>query len=325
MLVIHRVRARWYNLVVRPLFASPKTDFAFKKIFGDANHPAPLIGLLNGLLELDASHHIVHVDILPPEQVPSVETLKYSIVDVKCTDAQGTQYVVEMQVLNVEAFEKRVVYNVAKAYSAQLGVGETYPDLNDVIGVTICDFELWPDDSDSDAPSVPMLSRWRMVEQHNQRKGMGQLQFVFLELPKYDARRPPQTMVEKWAYFFRETGNLDVVPEVLSESPFTEALEQAKAAGFTEAEWEAYIRAGMAIQDERGALSVAKREGRKEGEEAGREALRGVVRNGFAARGWGLDAESDARLSGCEDLALLQTWAQRVLTVSSADEVWSER
>jgi hypothetical protein len=40
-----------------------------------------------------------------------------SIVDVKCVDLRGTTYVVEMQVLNVEAFEKRVVYNAAKAYT----------------------------------------------------------------------------------------------------------------------------------------------------------------------------------------------------------------
>jgi hypothetical protein len=43
-----------------------------------------------------------------------VDELKHSIVDVKCRDARGVTYVVEMQVLNEEGFEKRVVYNVAK-------------------------------------------------------------------------------------------------------------------------------------------------------------------------------------------------------------------
>jgi hypothetical protein len=32
-----------------------------------------------------------------------IAALKYSIVDVGCVDAGGTTYVVEMQVLNVEA------------------------------------------------------------------------------------------------------------------------------------------------------------------------------------------------------------------------------
>jgi hypothetical protein len=57
--------------------------------------------------------------VLTAEQWPAVAELKLSIVDVKCTDACSITYVVEMQVLQVEGFEKRVVYNVAKAYVNQ--------------------------------------------------------------------------------------------------------------------------------------------------------------------------------------------------------------
>ncbi|MEZ4308855.1 MAG: hypothetical protein R3F14_12515 [Polyangiaceae bacterium] len=42
--------------------------------------------------------------------------------------------------LQVEGFEKRVVYNVAKAYVNQIARGELYPDLNDVVGITIIGF-----------------------------------------------------------------------------------------------------------------------------------------------------------------------------------------
>ena len=91
---------------------------------------------MNDVLELDGAHRVVSVMLLPPEQRPKVSELKYSIVDVKCVDARGTTYIVEMQVLNVEAFEKRVVYNVAKAYTNQLGPGFVYPELNDVIGIS---------------------------------------------------------------------------------------------------------------------------------------------------------------------------------------------
>jgi hypothetical protein len=72
-------------------------------------------------------------------------------------------------------------------------------------------------------------------------------------------------VVEKWAYFFREADSLTVVPEVLAEHPFIDALEAARTAAFTAAEWEAYILAGIAIQNERGALAVAEKRGREEG------------------------------------------------------------
>jgi len=118
-----------------------------------------------------------------------------------------------------------------------------------------------------------MLSRWRMTEQQAGANDLGQIQLVFLELPKYDTSRPPRTMVEKWAYFFREADNLTVVPEVLADHPFIDALDAARTAGFTAAEWEAYILAGIAIQNERGALAVAEQRGREDGLRQGVEVL----------------------------------------------------
>ena len=134
---------------------------------------------------------------MPPELKPSVQEAKLSIVDVKCIDAQGTSYVIEMQVLPVEGFDKRVVYNACKSYTGQLRGGEEYPKLNDVVAISICDFELWP--AKGDGPAVPMVSHWRMQEQHSGEKGLPQVQYVFLELPKYEAGATPETLVDKWA------------------------------------------------------------------------------------------------------------------------------
>ena len=252
----------------RPVFADPKTDFAFHRIFGSEEHKGALIGFLNDILQLDDAHRITEVQLLDPSQRPKVAELKLSIVDVKCVDARGVHYVVEMQVLNVEAFEKRVVYNVAKAYTNQLARGATYPQLNDIIGITICDFVLWPDTKER---KVPMLSRWRMQEQSSGALGLSSLQLVFLELPKYPGKTIPQTTVEKWAYFFREADNLDMIPEVLQHPPLLDAFDAARVAKFTLEEWDEYIAAGMAIQNERGLMAQAKKEGRDEGLKEGHE------------------------------------------------------
>jgi len=278
----------------RPVFADPKTDFVFQRIFGTEEHKAALVGFLNDVLDLDEAHRITDVSFLPAEQRPKVSELENSIVDVKCVDARGVTYVVEMQVLNVEAFEKRVVYNVAKAYTNQLSVGDSYPELDDVIGISICDFELWPR---KEGFAVPMLSRWRMQEQTTGIRGLPELQFVFLELPKYDDSREPETLVEKWAYFFREARNLMVIPPSLHHPPLVEALEAARTASFTREEWDAYIAAGIAIQDERGALTLARREGKIEGRAEG--ILQGVV-TACDLLGIELDAERRQRLDALD-------------------------
>lgn len=254
---------------MRPIFADPKTDVIFKKIFGEKAHKDLLIALLNSLLELDEGHRIADIEYLTPEQQPQHQGLRLSILDVRCTDVEGTRYVVEMQIIEVEGFQKRVVYNACKAYSSQLAVGQDYPSLNDVIAITICDFVLWPEVGEPGG--VPMLSRWRMTEQHSGVSGLSEVQYVFLELPKYKAGAQPQTTQERWALFFREAATLRQVPPALSAAPYATALEVARVANLTEAEGTEYEREQMAIQDFRGGLSLAERRGMERGMEEGIE------------------------------------------------------
>jgi predicted transposase/invertase (TIGR01784 family) len=300
---------------MRPVFADPKTDFVFKRIFGTEVHKHLLIELLNALLELDAEHRIVDLKYLSAEQHVPIEELKLSLVDVKCFDQRGRQYVVEMQVLNVEGFEKRVVYSVclrprmprdtSKAYVTQLRTGEDYPRLNDVVGVTICDFLLWPEPPQENGPPVPMLSRWRMQEQHGGAQALSQVQYVFLELPKYQGGPEPTGLIDRWTFFFREAENLEVVPPALADAPFREALEVARMATFSVAELELYDQTKIAEQDARGALSLAARQGREEGIVEG---LVRAIRALCLALQIELDAERQAALAsmGAAELEALQ-------------------
>src|SRR5262249_15682364 len=153
---------------------------------------------------------------------------KLSLVDVKCTTRSDRRFVVGMQVLPVEGFEKRVVYNASKAYVMQAGEGDLYHKLCDVGGGTICNFQLLPKKLKDRGYKVGMLRRWRMQEQGSGHRGLRQIQYAFLELPKYSAGKAPETLIDKWAYFFREAKNLEVIPPALSEGPFLEALEVAR-------------------------------------------------------------------------------------------------
>ncbi|HEU4535917.1 MAG TPA: Rpn family recombination-promoting nuclease/putative transposase [Polyangiaceae bacterium] len=310
---------------MQPVFADPKTDFVFKRIFGAEARRPLLVALLNDLLELEGDRRILDVEHLSNEQRPAASELKLSIVDVKCTDATGRRFVVEMQVLKVEGFEKRVVYNASKAYVMQLRDADEYPALCDVVGVTICNFMLWPERGEGGGFRVPMLSRWRMQEQHGGAPGLSQIQYAFLELPKYAGGDAPRTTVEKWAYFFREAKNFDVVPPALSERPYRDALDVARTASFSPPEWEAYERAKMAEQDARGALSVAHGEGHaaglaqglREGEARGKQ--EGLREGEARGKREGLRA---AVLDLCELLGLEPTEAQRArLDAMGVDEL----
>jgi len=285
----------------RPTFADPKTDFIFKRIFGSEPHKHLLIKLLNVLLELEEGQLIEDLSYLSAEQKVPVEEMKLSIVDVRCIDQQGIQYVVEMQLFNVAGLEERVIYNASKAFTLQLKTAEDYGKLRGVVGVTICDFCLWPGSPEPEAftlpvggrpaeGNVPMLSRWRMQEQHSGTLGLSQVQYVFLELPKYAAGPHPVDLVDKWALFFRDAENLDVIPPELDEEPFREAFEIARIAQLSEADYEYYEKQKMAEQDGRGMLIKAHEEGHAEGLAEGEEkANRKNIRAFCEATGIGWD------------------------------------
>ena len=108
-------------------YLDPKADLTFKKIF--AGHPDLLISLLNALLPLKRNQQIKSIEYLPTELVPVDPLHKDTIVDVRCRDVEGRQFVVEMQMAWTDAFKQRVLFNASKAYVSQAEMGCKYEDL----------------------------------------------------------------------------------------------------------------------------------------------------------------------------------------------------
>lgn len=161
-----------------------------------------------------------------------------------------------------------------------------------------------------------------MSEESTGARRLSQVRYVVMELPKYQAGPYPKTMLEKWAYFFREAERLLEVPAELSEGPLREALEVARISALTPEELEEYEREKIAEQDARGMLTLAQREGKeqgflegkdlglKEGKDLGlKEGLREAIVDLCAAYGLEVDAERRASLEqmSVADLSALRT------------------
>ncbi|MFH1096897.1 MAG: Rpn family recombination-promoting nuclease/putative transposase, partial [Candidatus Desantisbacteria bacterium] len=101
-------------------FLDVKTDFAFKKVFGSKESKGILISFLNAIIDFEQGEKIIDLTIVDPYQMPLLKGMKDSFVDVKANLSNHKNVIIEMQVLNVEGFEKRVLYNAAKEYSSQL-------------------------------------------------------------------------------------------------------------------------------------------------------------------------------------------------------------
>jgi len=111
------------------IFLDPKSDIAFKKLFGDIAHKNILISFLNSVLERIEGEKIVEVIINDPSNVAETPLSKTSIVDVRCTDQKNNQYIIEMQVITQKDYAARAQYYSALALSRQLASGENYDKL----------------------------------------------------------------------------------------------------------------------------------------------------------------------------------------------------
>jgi predicted transposase/invertase (TIGR01784 family) len=233
-------------------FINPKTDFAFKKIFGSEQSKDILISFLNALL-YDGNSTIEDLEIINPYLAPKIRGIKDTYLDVRAKITGDKTVIIEMQVLNVEGFEKRILYNAAKAYSIQLDSGENYNLLNPVIALTITDFEMF---SNWDK----VISRFALKEQdYLVDYSIYDIELVFVELPKFNKSLDElESLTDKWIYFLKSARSLETVPEEIGEIPeIKKAFAIANQANLNRDELEDLQKREIFIQDQRNAITKA--------------------------------------------------------------------
>ena len=205
-------------------YVDPKADLTFKKVFGE--HSDLLASLLNALLPLPEDGKIVSIEYLPPEIVPDDPLHKDSIVDVRCKDPNGRQFIVEMQMIWSPDYNQRALYNAAKAYSRELPVGGDYRSLK-----TVYSLNLLNDNLDLDVPQ--WYHHYRL--EHHEVKGetIDGIQLVFVELKKFKPHTwPERRMAVLWLRFLTEiNGKTRKAPPELEANPeVRKALEMVEVA-----------------------------------------------------------------------------------------------
>jgi predicted transposase/invertase (TIGR01784 family) len=240
-------------------FINPKTDIAFKKIFGSEQSKEILISFLNAML-YEGQSIIEDLEILNPYLAPRIRGVKETYLDIKAKITGNKTAIVEMQVLNVAGFEKRILYNAAKSYSIQLQAGEDYTLLNPVIALTLVDFEMF-----TEFDSV--ISRFVLKEKDYLVDYLSyDLELVFVELPKLTKELEElETITDKWLYFMKKGRSLDTVPETMSAVPEIEqAFAIASQANLSREELEDLEQREMFIHDQRNAILKAVSQARNE-------------------------------------------------------------
>ena len=247
-------------------YLDPKADLTFKKVFGE--HPDLVISLLNALLPFKTKEEeIQSVEYLTPEMVPENPLRKFSIVDVRCKDNRGRQFIVEMQMVWSPEFMQRVMFNSAKAYVRQLDRNEDYHLLEPVYSLNLVNDVFLSDVEE-------YYHYYRMVHEKHTDKVIDGLHLVFVELPKFT----PHTMNEKkmqvlWLRYLTEIdGYMETVPQELLDNPeINKAMEVVEESAFSPEQLLGYDKFWDIIRTETTLYNSGVRQGREEGRAEGRE------------------------------------------------------
>ena len=245
-------------------YLNPKADLTFKKVFGE--HPDLVMSLLNALLPLTPDQEITEIEYLTAEMVPDNPLRKNSIVDVRCKDIQGRQFIVEMQMIWSPEFMQRVLFNASKAYVRQLDVKENYKLLQPVYSLNLVN-EVFESDLQG------YYHHYQMVHMEHSDHVIDGLQLIFVELPKF----VPHTYGEKkmhilWLRYLTEINdNTREVPQELLDNPeIKKAVTVLEESAFTPAQLQGYDDFWDAVRVEKTIRVSAEEKGRQEGREEGR-------------------------------------------------------
>lgn len=264
--------------IIMSRYLDPKADVVFKKIFGD--HPHLLISFLNALLPIDSDNPIVALSYLPTEQVPSIPEFKRTIADVKCTDAKGRIFIVEMQMNWTDSFKQRLLFGTSQAFVKQLEKGKEYRFLQPVYGLGMV-AEIY------EKTSPDWYHHYQLVKKGNLESDVIEhLQLIFIELPKFPIHSPDEKQLRLlWLRFLREIdeNTKSVSQELLDIPEIAQAIELAEESAYTKGELEVYEGYWDSVRREK-TISIDKyTEGKAEGKtEATHRIAKKMLERGIA-------------------------------------------
>lgn len=272
-------------------YLNPKADLIFKLVFGE--HEDLMMSLLNALLPLDSDGQITSLEYVTPEMVPENPSKKNSIVDVRCTDQKGRQFIVEMQLHWNEGFKQRVVFNASKAVVKQLKKGEDYTLIQPVYSLNFINEGMFQPDTDEFYHDFAIVN----VE-HSDRIIEG-LRFVFVELPKFK----PQSIAEKkmavlWLRFLTEISEAteEAPAELLENEETRKALSIVEKSAMSEGQLYAYEQFWDAVVNERVLIRGGYKMGMAQGEAIGIEKTN--RKNALNFKKLGVDIETISKATG---------------------------
>ena len=247
-------------------YLDPKADLTFKRVFGE--HPDLVISLLNALLPFQTKEEeIQSVEYLTPFHAPDNLFFNENVVNVKCTNNNGSHFFVQIQTFWAPSFSLHVKPNSSKAYISKLGkrIGMNYQE-------PVFSLNLVREIVDADVDNYYHF--YDIVQDDLTERIIDNFHLVFVELPKFT----PHTISEKrmqvlWLRYLTEIdGYMETVPQELLDIPeINKAMEVVEESAYTPEQLLGYDKFWDIIRTENTLYNSGVRQGMEKGRLEGRE------------------------------------------------------
>jgi predicted transposase/invertase (TIGR01784 family) len=238
------------------MFIDPLTDFGFKRIFANEEHKNITIDFLNAILKLE--NPIVSIEF---------QNLEKAIFDIFAKDSENREIIVELQRIDQTYFVDRSIFYTSKQI-VNMGVKGSWDyELRPIYFVGILDFKHFSDER---------YIRYVSCKDEENLEVYKKLQFVYIEIPKFQKPTENLEELEKWIFFLKNL--VELKERVFKSESFEDAFEIAY---FSSLKGDERLRYEIDLKERRDRYAIETtrerrlEEARKNGIEKGR--LEGIV------------------------------------------------
>jgi predicted transposase/invertase (TIGR01784 family) len=257
------------------VFMNLKTDYAFKKIFGNK---VLLISFLNAIGTLPEI--VEDIEYLPLENLGYDKTIRRAVYDLYVKTTSNKHYIIEMQIAEQKHFAERMILYASHAVIGEALKGKmtTINDKGETIErdwdyniagvymIAIVDFIMFPEDIAEDI----MIEEVELMRIKANLPFSDKYKFTVIELPKF--RKTLETLMtvkEKWLFVLRYLETFQSRPKEMNEDIFIKLYNSARIKKLTNEEMKEYKQSVLEYEDYSSFTERAEEKGFERGIEEG--------------------------------------------------------
>ncbi len=270
-------------------YLDPRNDLTFRKVFG--RHPHLLRSFLNAMLPLPGGSFIESLEYLPADMVPEIPLMNYSIVNVRCKDNTGRQFIVGIQQHWTTSFMLRMQFNDPKVYVNPFDNITNYKTLQPVYALNLV-YDTFQSDKKE------YYHHYQIVNVADTQQQIEGLEFVFVELPKFRAQNIAEKKLQVlWLRFMTEIdeNTLEIPEDLLNSAEISEAIENLQVSAFNKNELASYDKYWDSVRTEKSVTSDYYQKGEEKG------LKEGVLTVAMNAKKMGIAPADIAKMTGLSE------------------------